>query len=187
MSCFSKKLWFYFYSVLCASKVRKCVFSAFFPFFKIWKSRFFLYDCIVFYVWFQCFWPGFMFFFYRCFRSVSVTTVVTLWLQITGESCRLGTGALLQFVVPLAVGNNFREVYVQKPWLTSSCQSNVDSVCVQGSLAITNNNRSHGCSQLVLCLLPLTFPSNVRKTHQGLMIYAIYLLSFINAILQISK
>lgn len=101
------------------------------------------------------------------------------------------TSARLRHIVTdcwtLSSGDNFREVYVQKPRLTSSFQSNVDSVCVQGSLAITNNSRSHGCSQLVLCQLPLTFPSSDRKTHQGLMIYAIYLLSFINAILQMSK
>lgn len=67
-------------------------------------------------------------------------------------------------VAPRAVGIGVKSNLCWKPLLTSSCRSDVDSVCVRCSQAITNYSRSHGWSQLVLCPHPLTFPSNVWKT-----------------------
>lgn len=67
-------------------------------------------------------------------------------------------------VAPHAVGIGVKSNLCWKPLLTSSCRSDVDSVCVRCSQAITNYSRSHGWSQLVLCPHPLTLPSNVWKT-----------------------
>lgn len=77
------------------------------------------------------------------------------------EACMLGSDALLQSCTACS---RCKSNLCWKPWLTSSCQSNVDSVCVQCSQAIANYSRSHGWSQLVLCPHPLTLPSNVWKT-----------------------
>lgn len=79
------------------------------------------------------------------------------------ETCMLGSDALLQSCTARS-WDRCKSNLCWKPWLTSSCQSNVDSVCVQCSQAITNYSRSHGWSQLVLCPHPLTLPSNVWKT-----------------------
>ena len=64
--------------------------------------------------------------------------------------------------LPRAVGETTEnKIYAKKKDKTSTYlilpeRCTVDSVCVQGSRAIDNYSRSHGCSQLVLCPHPLT-------------------------------
>lgn len=98
------------------------------------------------------------------FSSVGVTRLGTLWtwLLIADEIYLLGSDTLLQSFTPSRWEQCKRNI-CSKPWHTSFCLSNVDSVCVQGSQAIDNYSRSHGCSQLVLCPLPLTLPSKFWK------------------------